>query len=99
MRVSSSHVRSCSAHGSQLSGRLEGPVTQSLSLLDRALSAIAGLSIGAVLGMLGLYFLMTIVGSDFGLDNVRSGAVLGAVLGVLLGLRRPWHWTWLDLVD
>ena len=73
-------------------------MTHSLSLLDRVLGAIAGLFIGAVLGMLGLYFLM-MVGSDFGLDNVRSGAVLGAVLGVFLGMRRPWHWTWLDLVD
>ena len=72
---------------------------QSLSLLHRSLSAIAGLFFGAVLGMLGLYLLMLMVGSDFGLDNVRPGAVLGAVLGFFLGLWRPWRWSWLDFVD
>jgi len=74
-------------------------VKQSLSLLHRSLSAIAGLFFGAVLGMLGLYLLMLMVGSDFGLDNVRPSAVLGAVLGFFLGLWRPWRWSWLDFVD
>ncbi len=39
--------------------------------------------------MLGLYFLMIMLGSDFGLDNVRPGAVLGAILGFFTGLWRP----------
>lgn len=84
---------------SPLSSALEGLVKQSLSLLHRSLSAIAGLFIGAALGMLGLYFLMIMLGSDFGLDNVRPGAVLAAVLGFFLGLRLPWRWSWLDFID
>ena len=50
--------------------------------------------------MLILYIVMLVVGSDFGLDNVRPGFVLGAVLGFFLGLSFPEHcWSWLDLVS
>lgn len=41
--------------------------------MSRGVSAVIGLLFGAVLGMLVLYFLMLLVGSDFGLDNVRPG--------------------------
>ena len=54
---------------------------ESVSLFHRYLSAIVGLLVGGVLGMLVLYFVMLVIGSDFGLDNVRPGVVLGAVLG------------------
>jgi pimeloyl-ACP methyl ester carboxylesterase len=60
-----------------------------MSILSRVVSAIAGLFLGAVLGMLVLYFLMLLVGSDFGLDNVRLGAIFGGVIGFLLALRFP----------
>ena len=65
---------------------------QSLSLIHRSLSAIAGLFIGALLGMLGLYLLMIILGTDFGMDSVRPGMALGAILGFFFGLSRPWRW-------
>ena len=55
------------------------------------MSAVAGLLFGAVLGMLVLYFLMLLVGLDFGLDNVRPGAIFGGVIGFLLALRFPEH--------
>jgi len=45
-----------------------------VSILSRFLSAIVGLLVGGVVGMLALYFLMLLVRSDFGLDNVRPGA-------------------------
>ena len=54
----------------------------SISLFHRVLTATAGLFIGGLLGMLALYYAMLLVGSDFGMDNVRPGAVLGAVIGV-----------------
>ena len=60
-----------------------------MPILSRVVSAIAGLFLGAVLGMLVLYFLMLLVGSDFGLDNVRLGAIFGGVIGFLLALRFP----------
>jgi ABC-type antimicrobial peptide transport system permease subunit len=73
-------------------------VKQPVSLLDRFLSAIVGLFIGAVLGMLALYFIMLLSGSDFGLDNVRPGVVLGAAIGFFFGLWRPRRWSWLELL-
>lgn len=54
---------------------------ESVPLIIRILSAILGLLLGAMFGMLALAFLMIVVGSDFGLDSVRLGAVVGAVLG------------------
>jgi len=60
-----------------------------MPILSRVVSAIAGLFLGAALGMLVLYFLMLLVGSDFGLDNVRLGAIFGGVIGFLLALRFP----------
>lgn len=59
---------------------------ESRSILSRILSSIVGLLIGAFVGMLGLYFVMVLVGSNFGLDNVRAGALFGGVIGLLLGL-------------
>jgi len=67
------------------------------STLARFLSAIVGLLVGGIVGMLALYFLMLLVGSDFGLDNVRPGGILGGILGLLLGLRFPDNFAWLGL--
>lgn len=78
--------------------RLEDLVKQPVSLLHRFLSAIVGLFIGATLGMLALYLIMVMIGSDFGLDNVRPGVVLGAVVGFLFGLWHPRVWSWLELL-
>ena len=69
---------------------------KSSSIASRLLSAVVGLLCSGFLGMLALYFLMLLVGSDFGLNNVRPGAVLGGVIGFLLGLRFPEQITWLD---
>ena len=83
----------------RLSGiALEDVVKQPVPILHRFLSAIAGLFIGAALGMFALYLIMVVVGSDFGLDNVRPGVVLGAVLGFLFGLWHPRRWSWLELL-
>jgi len=68
-----------------------------VSTLARFLSAIVGLLVGGVVGMLALYFLMLLVGSDFGLDNVRPGGIFGGVVGLLLGLRFPDNFAWLGL--
>jgi presenilin-like A22 family membrane protease len=65
-----------------------------VSILSRFLSAIVGLLVGGVVGMLALYFLMLLVRSDFGLDNVRPGAILGGVVGFLLRLRFPDPFAW-----
>jgi hypothetical protein len=74
-------------------------VKQSLSLLDRLLSVIAGVLFGALLGMLGSYVLMIVSSIDFGLNNVRPGMILGAVIGLFYGLWLPWRWSWLDLIN
>ena len=47
--------------------------------------------------MLALYFLVLLVRSYFGLDNVRPGGILGGILGLLLGLRFPDNFAWLGL--
>jgi len=65
-----------------------------VSILSRLLSAIVGSLIGGVVGMLALYYLMLLVRSDFGLDNVRLGALFGGVVGFLLGLRFPKPFAW-----
>ena len=54
---------------------------------------------GTLLGMLGLYFVMILLRSDFGLDNVCPVAALGAVLGLIFGLFRPRRWSLLDFVQ
>jgi hypothetical protein len=46
-----------------------------------------------------LYFVMLVVGSNFGLDNVRPGGVVGTVLGIFLALRFPRRWSLWDLTD
>jgi len=71
----------------------------SFSLFHRFLTAIVGLLIGGLAGMLVLYFVMLVTGSDFGLDNVRPGAVVGAALGFFFGLWFPHRWSWLDFLD
>jgi hypothetical protein len=53
---------------------------------------------GGFVGMLALYFVMLVSGSDFGLDNVRLGAMFGAVIGFLFGLGFPHRWSWLDFL-
>ena len=70
----------------------------SIPPFHRFLTAIAGLFIGGLVGMLALYFVMLVTGSDFGLDNVRPGAVIGAVIGFLFGLWFPHRWFWLDFL-
>jgi hypothetical protein len=49
--------------------------------VPRLLSAIVGLLTGGLVGMLALYFVMLLVGSDFGLDNVRAERCVRAGLG------------------
>ena len=72
---------------------------ESVPPLFRFLSAIVGLLGGGLLGMLVLYVVMLLVGSDFGLDNVRPGFVLGAVVGFFVGLIFPARsWFWLDFL-
>jgi hypothetical protein len=68
---------------------VRGLVKQPVSLLHRLRSAIAGLFVGAVVGTFALYFFMLLSDSDFGLDSVRPGALLGAVLGFCLRLCFP----------
>ena len=54
---------------------------ESPSILSRLLSAFVGLLTGGLVGMLALYFVMLLVGSDFGLDNVRAERCVRAGLG------------------
>ena len=68
---------------------------ESPSIISRLVSAIVGLLTGGIVGMLALYFVMLLVGSDFGLDNVRAGALFGGVIGFVLGLRFPQKFRWL----
>jgi hypothetical protein len=62
-------------------------VKTSFSFFHRFLTAIVGLIIGGLVGMLAFYLVMLVVGSDFGLDNVRPGVVLGAAIGSLYSPR------------
>jgi len=71
---------------------------ESLSLFHRFFTAIVGVLLGGFGGMLSLYSLMLLVGSDFGLDTVRLGIVVGAILGFFLGFWFPHRWSWLDLL-
>jgi presenilin-like A22 family membrane protease len=73
-------------------------VNASLSLAHRLLTAIVGLFVGGLVGMFALYLVMLMVGSDFGLDNVRPGAVVGALIGFLVGFWFPHRWSWLDFL-
>jgi hypothetical protein len=68
------------------------------AFFHRFLTAIFGLIIGGFVGILALYFVMLVVGSDFGLDNVRPGVLLGAAIGFFFGLWRPRRWSWLDFL-
>lgn len=70
----------------------------SLSFFHRFLTAFVGLIIGGLVGMLALYLVMLVVGSNFGLDNVRPGVVVGAAIGFFFGLWRPHRWSWLDFL-
>ena len=60
-----------------------------MKVLWRCLSGIAGLLAGGFFGMAALQILMLLVGSDFGLSNVRPGFIVGAVIGFLLGVYLP----------
>lgn len=70
----------------------------SFSLFQRFLTAIIGLLLGGFIGMLALYYAMLVVDSDFGMDNVRPGGVIGGVIGVFVGLWFPHRWSWRDLM-
>jgi hypothetical protein len=73
-------------------------VKASLSFFHRFLTAVVGLIIGGLVGVLAFYLVMLVVGSNFGLDNVRPGVVLGAAIGFFFGLWRPHRWSWLDFL-
>jgi hypothetical protein len=73
-------------------------MTPRLSFFHRLLSAIVGLVMGGALGMLFFYLIMVVVGSDFGLENVRPGIVLGATIGFFVGVWQPSRWSWLDFL-
>jgi hypothetical protein len=73
-------------------------VTPTLSFFHRLLTTIVGLIMGGLAGMLIYYLIMVVVGSSFGLDNVRRGIVLGAGVGFFFGLWRPRRWSWLDFL-
>ncbi len=68
------------------------------SFVHRLLTALVGLIVGGLGGMLAFYVIMLVVGSDFGLENVRPGGLLGAAIGFLFGLWRPHRWSWLDFL-
>jgi hypothetical protein len=59
---------------------------------ERFLLGVTGLVAGFLLGPIVLLLIMTVYGSDFGLDNVRPGMLIGAVVGFGLGVisRQPW---------
>ena len=69
----------------------------SLSFFHRFLTAVVGLIIGGLVGVLAFYLVMLVVGSNFGLDNVRPDVVLGTAIGFFFGLWHPRRWSWLDL--
>jgi hypothetical protein len=100
--VSTSPLLSQRANVSKMSLRprvvFEYNSSGTMFLFHRSFSAIVGLLIGAISGMLALYFVMFVVGSDFGLDNVRPGALFGAVLGFFCGLRSQRRWSWRNFV-
>jgi len=48
-----------------------------------------GLLGGGILGILILIAAMMIAGSDFGLDSVRPGALVGAIAGAVVGFFSP----------
>ncbi len=56
------------------------------STLNRIFAAYALAIVGALAGALLLYVAMQITGSDFGLDTLRPGGLLGGVGGILVGL-------------
>jgi presenilin-like A22 family membrane protease len=71
---------------------------ESLSLIHRIISAILATLVGGFVGMAALYSAMLLVGSDFGLDNVRPGVAAGALVGFVLGLCFPRRWSWRDFI-
>ena len=73
-------------------------MTPRMSFFHRLLSAIVGLVMGGLLGMLIFYLIMVVVGSDFGLESVRPGILLGATIGFFVGVWQPRRWSWLDFL-
>jgi len=66
-------------------------VNDAPTILRRSTNALGGLLLGAIVGMIVLYLVMVLSGSDFGLDNVRPGAVAGGLLGVIVRFVFPIH--------
>jgi hypothetical protein len=68
---------------------LGSSVTVSLSLIKRILGALAGFLGGGALGIIALVGVMIFARSDFGLESIRPGALVGAVLGAIVGFISP----------
>ncbi len=60
----------------------------SLLTRERFIAALGGMLFGAPLAVFGFMIVVTIVGSDLGLTNVRGIAAGGGVIGFILGFLR-----------
>ena len=61
----------------------------SLSLMQRIVGAFAGFLGGGALGIIALIGVMIFARSDFGLESIRPGALVGAIVGAIVGFISP----------
>ena len=61
----------------------------SLSLMRRTVGAFAGFLGGGALGIIALIGVMIFARSDFGLESIRPGALVGAIVGAIVGFISP----------